>query len=413
MPQGLKDPVRVSLDRLYLDPNNPRLASEHRPGYDDLELLFREELQAGLEQKVRSRYRINSLVSSILGMGWVPVDGMIVWEPAAAPGRYVVVEGNSRTVALRAIRRGYDREKVRLARARSSELRDPSDLRDRETLVARYERVVETTREVEVLPLAAGGPAEVAEQLPRLLGVRHITHAQQWKPYAANLYLCSLYERQFREAFGPEPLALDEETIAKVTELLTLSRWKVRRQIQTAVAFKRFKARFGDRLPEGESFADEDQAYFARLLEPGYARRRFGIGDADLGLSPEMEAVLFRWAFAKPRRAADQNRNILRSGDDIGLWNRMARYDEQHNSAFSLELDPERPERARPMAEVELEFLAHRGQQSPLDAVQSLLSTLKRLPVETVRAQGAELRPAIDELLRLGQDYRAILEAID
>ncbi len=33
MPAELKAPIRVSLDRLFLDPNNPRLAATEKPGY--------------------------------------------------------------------------------------------------------------------------------------------------------------------------------------------------------------------------------------------------------------------------------------------------------------------------------------------------------------------------------------------
>lgn len=65
------------------------------------------------------------------------------------------------------------------------------------------------------------------------------------------------------------------------------------------------------------------------------------------------------------------------------------------------------------MADLELDYLAHRNQQSPLEAIQGLLSTLKRVEVETLRAQRSEMRPAIEELLRLGQDFQAILNAID
>jgi hypothetical protein len=36
--------------------------------------------------------------------------------------------------------------------------------------------------------VAASSPRELARTSPRLLGVRHISHAQQWKPYATNLH---------------------------------------------------------------------------------------------------------------------------------------------------------------------------------------------------------------------------------
>lgn len=415
MPVGLQDPIKVSLDRLFLDPNNPRLAKEERPGYANPSAFFEDELQAELEQEIRRRYRVSGLMSSILGMGWTPIDSILVWEPPATPGRYLVVEGNTRTVALRTIRRGYERERARLARARDRRQMDPTHFLEQEALVARYDRVIAATDEVEVYPVAARDAAELAAQLPRLLGVRHIAHAQQWKPYATNLYICSLYRQHFPSLYGDVPLRLEDAVLEQVAGLVSLSLWKVRRAIQTATSFGHFKEAYADRLPPGESFSDQDQAYFQRLLEPGYARQRFGFRDDDLWLSPEMEEVLYLWAFAKPRGDgySIENKNVFRNGDDIGLWTRMARYDDQHKTGFALQLDPERPERARPMAELELEYLAHRNDQSPLETIQSLLATLKRVEVETLRARRAEIRPAIDEMLRLGQDYQAILGAID
>jgi hypothetical protein len=415
MPVGLKYPVKVSLDRLFLDPNNPRLANEHRPGYGNPGTFFEDGVQAELEQQIRKKYRVGALINSILGMGWTPVDAILVWEPPPTPGRYLVVEGNTRTVALRTIRRNYERERARLARARDHRSLDPGRALDQEAVVARYDRVIAATDELEVHPLAARDAGELGELLPRLLGVRHISHAQQWKPYATNLYIYSLYLDNFHAACGDVPLRLDDGILEQVAGLISISLWKARRSIQTAVAFSHFRDSFEGRLPEGDGFADQDQGYFQRLLEPGYARQRFGLREEDLWLRPEMEEVLFRWAFAKPRSGAygSDNRNVLRSGDDISLWTRMARYDDQHKTSFAQQLDPERPEEARPMAELELDYLAHRNQQSPLEAIQGLLGTLKRVEVETLRAHRSQMRPAIEELLRLGHDFQAILNAID
>jgi hypothetical protein len=415
MPVGLRDPIKVSLDRLFLDPNNPRLAREDRPGYADPSAFFVESVQTELEQEIRRRYRVSGLMGSILGMGWTPIDSILVWEPPATPGRYLVVEGNTRTVALRNIRRNYERERARLARARDRRQLDPTHFLEQEALVARYDRVIAATDEIEVFPVGARDAAELGAQLPRLLGVRHIAHAQQWKPYATNLYICSLYRQHFHAAHGDGPLRLDDGVLREVAGLVSLSLWKVRRAVQVVTAFGHFKETYAERLPAGESFSDQDQAYFQRLLEPGYARQRFGFREDDLWLRSDMEEVLFEWAFAKPRGDgySVENRNVFRNADDIGLWTRIGRYDDQHKSTLALQLDPERPERARPMAELELEYLAHRNDHSALETIQTLLATLKRVEVETLRARRAEIRPAIDEMLRLGQDYQAILSAID
>lgn len=409
----LKPPVRVSLDRLYLDPNNPRLAAEERPGYDKPARIFDQTLQEPLETRLRETYKgVRALSRSIVSMGWVPVDPMLVWEHPRKKGHFVVLEGNTRTAVLRGIRRDLAREKSRLARAKRNAFVDPQAVREQEANVERYERVVQATREIEVLPVSAKGPQDLAQSLPRLLGVRHLSHAQKWRPYATNLYVFSVYRPLFEETYGADALRLDDAVLHQCAELVSLSAWKVRRSVQAVLAFNHFRTGYEDRLPKGESFSDDDQSYFLALLDPGHAREEFGYRDDTLWLQPEKEEALFRWAFARPRRGEGLNRNVLRSADDLRLWARLSRYDERYHTRFARQLDVSRPDKARPMAELELEFMAHRVQQSPLETMQSLVKTLKETEVETVRAHHEQIRPVIQEMVALGSDYLRMLDAI-
>jgi hypothetical protein len=272
---------------------------------------------------------------------------------------------------------------------------------------------VQATRELEVLPVAARGPQDLAQSLPRLLGVRHLSHAQKWRPYATNLYVFTVYRQLFDETYGTGAVRLDDALLHQCAELVSLSAWKVRRSVQAVLAFNHFRTEYEDRLPAGERFSDDDQSYFLALLDPGHAREEFGYRDDTLWLAPDKEDVLFRWAFIRPRGGEGPNRNVLRSADDLRLWSRMSRYDERHHTRFARQLDVTRPDKARPMAEVELEFMAHRAEQSPLETMQSLVKTLKETEVETVRAQHGQIRPVIEEMVALGTDYLAMLDAID
>jgi len=308
----LRAPIRVALDSLYLDPNNPRLAAVEKPGYRDPSRLFDERLQTQLEVRMRNSYKgLKALIHSIVNVGWIPVDAMMVWEHPQAPGKYVVVEGNARTTALRSIRREHDRELKRLAKARGREL--PAELavvQELEESVEALGRVASATREIEVYPVAARSPEDLFRSLPRLLGVRHISHAQQWKPYATNVYIYSLYKQIFEENYGDERFRLEEPLLREAGALVSLHSFKVRRAVQAVVAFNRFRAAYEDRMPEGERLGEMDQNYFLYLFEPGHAREQFGLDDSDLWLDRDMEEVLFRWAFAKPREQGE-NRNVL------------------------------------------------------------------------------------------------------
>jgi hypothetical protein len=398
----LRTPIAVALDQLYLDPNNPRLAREERPGYANPAAFFGEEAQLALEGQLRHRYRLAGLVRAILGMGWLPVDAILVWEPPQMPGRYLVIEGNTRVVALRTICRGLERETARLLRARA--LGDGAQMEDAADRVARHERVVRACEAIEVRPVEARSPAELAETTPPLLGVRHLAHAQEWSAWAVNLYLLSLYRQIWAAEHGRAPLRLEEAILARVAANAALSASKARRAIQTATAFLHFRDRFFGQGAGAESLTDDHQAFFARLLEPGHARVRFRIGDDDLALATDMEEVLRRWAFSQPR--------ILRSADDIRLWNRLARYDVKHHTGFAARLDPEQPERARPMAETELDYLAHRGAQSPVEALRGLVERLRHLDLATLRSQREEIAPLVEEVLHRARDCQAALAAL-
>jgi hypothetical protein len=415
MALDLKPAVRVPFDRLYLDPNNPRLGGARQPGYEDTAKLFDERTQRKLESRMRKTYKaLKELVASIVNVGWMPVDAILVWEVPQAPGHYVVVEGNARTTALRTIREELAREQGRLHKARADKLLDPDTQKEIAERVARLGAVVEATAALEVLPVAAPSAAELARTLPRLLGVRHISHAQQWKPQATNVYIYSLYRQLFHETYGPEEkLRLEEALLRETGGMVSLNSWKVRKSIQAAVAFARFRAVYEDRLPKGERFQETDQNYFLYLFEPGHAREQFGLSDADLWLSREGEEVLFAWAFAKPRAAEGENRNVFRAAEDVRLWNTIARYDDRHGTRFSRRLDVGHPAKARPVAQMDLDWSAHRAQRSPVETLLALVESLRSMEVDTLVAAKDEIKPAIDELLVIGREYRSMLDALD
>jgi hypothetical protein len=176
---------------------------------------------------------------------------------------------------------------------------------------------------LEVHPIDARTPAELDEHAPRLLGVRHLAHAQEWSTPAINLYLHSQYGQLWANAHGDAPWQLEETLLDRLAGTAATSPSRARRSVQTVTCFHHFRERFGARLPAGESLSDDDQTYFARLLEPGHARQRFGILDSDLALRAEMEELLFRWAFSRPRGDGRTRDSVLRSPACGTAWRAM------------------------------------------------------------------------------------------
>jgi hypothetical protein len=414
MYQEIEPGKKVPFSKIFLDPNNPRIASEDRPGYQDPKKIFNDEIQAELDTKIFESHEVDELETSVVSQGWVPIDSIIVWEHPKEKEHYVVVEGNRRTVTLRRIRKRCNKEKNKLSRMDSNGSKyDKRELEAQRDLVVRLQNVIAQTDSLFVHVFKASTPEELEEKLPRLLGVRHVTHASNWNPFATNLYMLMLYRVRFAEKFGEnENLRLEQELIEKVGDMLSAGHTITRRNIQAASAFSHFRRNYLDKLSEGDTFTPKDQNYFQELLKNKYAREQFGFDVKDLYLSDEMEEVLFKWAFRNPRYQKEEGKvNILRIAEDFRLWATMANYDNQKGTAFATELDVESPDTAKKMDILEAEYMSHKARISAVDNIDSLLNAFKKMEVETLMSQAAHLRPILEELNEHTKKYLKMVDA--
>lgn len=315
-------PIEVPFENIHIDPNNPRIAEDHAGRYETPDQIFDDNLQERLTTRTYEVYGAAELEGSIVAQGWIPIDAILVWEHCDRPGHYVVVEGNTRTAVLRAIRSvRLPREEAKLQRLKARSRTPREELREQEEHVARIRQVIGDTEKLTVYPVRAKTPAELEVVLPKLLGVRHVSHARQWRPYATNRYVLYLYEQAFYAEHGPEvPLRLEQDLIRGVAERLSLGITTARRNIQSASAFDHFKRQYEDRLPPGESFDDGDHYYFENILQNKYAQDQFGFTKDRLQMPDESEEALFAWAFSKPRpKNDDENKNVLYKAENIRL----------------------------------------------------------------------------------------------
>jgi hypothetical protein len=413
MKNDLKDPIRVPLTKIFFDPNNPRIAPDERLGYEDPERVFDPDVQADLFLRIQDVYDVESLEEAIVEQGWVPIDAILVWEHPKKKGHYIVVEGNTRTAVLRRIRERLDKAANKLARMEKKVRQYPAaEIAQQRDEVKALKKIVSDTEELKVVPVDAATPEELEAKLPRLLGVRHIKHAQQWKPYAENRYILSLYTKLFREKYGDKvELNLEPDKVQKVAKKVSLSERKTRQRIQTAAAFGRFRRHFEDKLPQGETFRDDDQYYFQNILEQKYPAEQFEFGTSDLHLSEEMEEVLFKWAFSKPRPKGD-NPNILRIAEDTRLWDQIKQFDDRNQTSFHTGLDVSNPDAATPMEKIEADYLERKVNSSPVNTVERLLDKFRKLPADALTAQASFLRPMIQELKDKSENYLKMLNAV-
>lgn len=413
MHKDLKQEIRIPFDNIYLDPNNPRIAPDDRPGYDDASRILDKAVQQKLTQGIEKEYDLDTLEEAIVRQGWVPIDAILVWELHRHKGQFVVVEGNCRVTTLRRIRSRLVREDEKLKRMEATTKKyAKQDLEDQRDLVSRLRQIVDDTEELRVFPVNAKDPMELEERLPRLLGVRHITRAQNWSPYATNLYVLSLYQAFFEEKYGEPELRLVPDLIEQVGAKVSEGETKTRRRIQAASAFSRFRRRNEDSLPGDGEFSHEDQYFFENILQNKFPQEQFGFGRDDLHLSDEMEDVLFKWAFAAPRDEED-NPNVLRKAEDLRLWAQIKRYDDTKGTAFASELDVEQPDQATPMEKLEAKYRAHKAQVSPIDTFRAIMDSFKKIPADVLLSQSSHLRPMLKEVATTATKYLKMIESAE
>ena len=103
----------VTLDQLFLDPNNPRLALKDKPGYSDSSKLFASEIHDQIFDTIIDGKHdiIGDLVEKIISVGWEDHNPIIVYQPKEFKGseKYLVTEGNRRVTSLNYIHRLQDR----------------------------------------------------------------------------------------------------------------------------------------------------------------------------------------------------------------------------------------------------------------------------------------------------------------
>ncbi len=402
-PNILSDTKKVAFKSLYLDINNPRLGRESKPNYRDASALYDPKGQTEAERMLQERYqKLDELKSAIVNQGWAPIDSILVWQHPQNGGHYVVVEGNTRTTALRQIRKDLETAKAELERREKKS--SPQELIDEcQRQIEKLTAVIDATEQIEVRVVQLAKAEELEAVLPHILGVRHIKHAQHWGPFAQNLYLYKLYEAKFHVKYPTaEKLHLDDALVEELAGIISQEQKDTLLNIQSASAFLRFKTRYETKMPSGEELTDADHYFVQQILEYKYPREQFKFGDRDLELKPEMEEVLFKWAFSQPRKGAKgaDSKNVFYKAENIRQWQSMSNYDarSEPKTAFASQLDVMNPDTAPSFFELEAEFLNDKAKRGPSKLIDKLIKQLREIPMSAVLDQQGHLKAQLEEL---------------
>jgi len=414
MNHNLEEAIAVDFDNLGLDPNNPRLGIS-APGYHDPEAIFGKEIQTEVHNQIKNLYKdFDGLKEAILAQGWMPIDAILVWRHHKKDTHFIVVEGNTRTTALRQIREDLTALEADLGKLIKRKA-DKDIIEAKEAEIERHQAVVKATNKLTVVPVKAKDAKELEEILPRILGVRHIKHPQQWGPYPQNLFILKEYQKRFKEKKGNAKLSLDDKIIEEVAGLLSEDKKETRIGIQSAYAFNRFKQRWAEKLPANDEFLNEDHYFFDQILRYKYTKTQFKFDDSKLELDPDMEEVLFKWAFSKPRKGIplEDRENVFHKAENMRDWNRMATYDAKKKTAFATQLDVTDPNNAPPIRSVYAEFLAHQAAKAPTNILTKLIKELDDLPSQSLVDGAEHTKMLLDKIIEVSTKYRQMITAVE
>ena len=235
------NPIKVPLERLFLDPNNPRFAKNL-----NLEDEVSDSDIAAVQQKLHGFFvneqdsesgsddddweaeegavRIGDLIRSMDEIGFVPIDRVVVRQLKDSPTEYVVIEGNRRVRAAKYVNErnpaGFDLERRR-----------------------KHDQIVKTLKELDVLLLKTEGlsPEVVHDQIGVILGLRHFGQVLGWGMLAkaVNIYNEYMLTLPIKESFE-----LESSRITLIKTRLSETRSGVISALKTYIAYKQMQEAF-------------------------------------------------------------------------------------------------------------------------------------------------------------------------
>lgn len=192
--------IPVPIDSLFLDPNNPRFISDlsERVTYKDSQIVRQQPdtlkkfvRSAGPNNPDEDVTNIRSLYESMVRMGYVAVDRIVVRSIAGFPDKYLVLEGNRRIAAVKTILTDYEAALPPLGFGAGE---------DRDSVTEK----LASFRIIPAMQLEVDGLSqkEIDQRVAVILGIRHHGSLLGWDPLprAFNIfsqYMEELPKRQF------------------------------------------------------------------------------------------------------------------------------------------------------------------------------------------------------------------------
>ena len=231
--------IQLPIEALLVDPNNPRfiwnLTQPAKVADEDIEA----QQEATLKRFGRNPdptdpdfdvTNIKDLYDSMLRIGFVGIDRIVVRPIKNAKEIFLVLEGNRRIAAVKSILRDYA--------DRVPPLHHPEKRKDYETHAISFKQITAMLLDTEGL-----SDSEIDHEVAKLLGIRHHGSLLEWDPLpkAFNIYSEYMEQEPRHETFK-----FDNNKATAVANLLCIEKPKVSRALKTYQAYLQVRDRFPD-----------------------------------------------------------------------------------------------------------------------------------------------------------------------
>ena len=202
------NPLQVSSEQLLLDPRNPRINVdiEERDELSNSELLS-EELQLDILRKInKNEHHVSELIKDISKSGFVNGLGPFIVKRISGSNKYLVIEGNRRTTAIKHLKR-------------ESNGLSPG-------IVESLEQI-----HVEELEYLENDEFTEAEIIDILLGAIHIKGPLSWGAMEKAHYVYNNYMRQYTKHFQGSRFEFNPDCLERVCDMFPYSQNDVKKSL--------------------------------------------------------------------------------------------------------------------------------------------------------------------------------------
>ena len=428
-----KETKNVSIDQLYLDPNNPRLSRTVKPGYNNVDQLYDKKTQDELINNLMSRgdnssttskdeFGVDELITTILAKGWIAnAEPIWVWEHPEAKGKYIVLEGNRRSTALKIILSHY-KNQFEEALKTANEAKNLIRIEDVQKKLNIISQIELFAKNLEVKLLRARNEDELKRDKRGLLSIRHIKGAKPWDDDAADNYLLDQYKDLYSSKNPNSKIyAWDEDLIQDLATESSIRKNDCKVRLKAISWFEDFKVRYEVELPntkdgKQDKFTKRDYFLFREISKNKSVRETiFRIKDPDIHLSDEAGEAIFKWVFKEPSHlSADENTNIFYAHRNIQNLSLMKKYDEVNQTSFSKSYDIENPDDAEHMSEnYDVKFRLAKQNAKQSNVLDNVVSALKKITTAELYEGGESIKEQIKYINNYSKKILTTMEQND